>query len=211
MRIGYADPPYIGCAHLYPEKKEVDHEDLLESLAADYGNPIRERNSMSFRLVASNQSPLAALIRKVIGATATEEVEVETPQFNRNATDTPPMLPPGEGDISAWLAFLRISRDDLRAWGLRAFGLYTDHEPTTQVRHRDAQFFETDNEATATHELWLFPAEWYDAIPNGFPLVDINGCNELFIKGSTDDDRRYGCLAYGVMIPFTTRPSERGA
>lgn len=29
MRIGYADPPYIGCAHLYPEKREVDHVDPL--------------------------------------------------------------------------------------------------------------------------------------------------------------------------------------
>lgn len=32
MRIGYADPPYIGCAHLYPEKQEVDHAALVEYL-----------------------------------------------------------------------------------------------------------------------------------------------------------------------------------
>lgn len=29
MRFAYADPPYIGCASLYPEKEEVDHERLL--------------------------------------------------------------------------------------------------------------------------------------------------------------------------------------
>ena len=25
MRVAYADPPYIGQAHRYPEKREVDH------------------------------------------------------------------------------------------------------------------------------------------------------------------------------------------
>jgi hypothetical protein len=32
MKIAYADPPYIGCAHLYPEKEEVDHRSLLRDL-----------------------------------------------------------------------------------------------------------------------------------------------------------------------------------
>ena len=36
MRIGYADPPYIGCAHLYSEKQEVDHTDLVCRLNAEY-------------------------------------------------------------------------------------------------------------------------------------------------------------------------------
>lgn len=33
LRIAYADPPYPGCAHLYPEKREVDHVELLARLA----------------------------------------------------------------------------------------------------------------------------------------------------------------------------------
>lgn len=40
MRIGYADPPYIGCAHLYkghPDYAgEVDHVALVERLERDY-------------------------------------------------------------------------------------------------------------------------------------------------------------------------------
>ena len=36
MRLGYADPPYIGCAHLYVEKQEVDHGVLLTQLERDY-------------------------------------------------------------------------------------------------------------------------------------------------------------------------------
>ena len=36
MRVAYADPPYIGCAKKYPEKKEVDHADLVNSLCSNY-------------------------------------------------------------------------------------------------------------------------------------------------------------------------------
>ncbi|MEB8637972.1 hypothetical protein P4H32_30385 [Bacillus cereus] len=36
MKIAYADPPYIGCAHLYPEKTEVDHVDLITKLVDEY-------------------------------------------------------------------------------------------------------------------------------------------------------------------------------
>jgi len=36
MRFAYADPPYVGCAHRYPEKTEVDHDALIASLVADY-------------------------------------------------------------------------------------------------------------------------------------------------------------------------------
>lgn len=32
MKLAYADPPYPGCAHLYPEKTEVDHVELLAKL-----------------------------------------------------------------------------------------------------------------------------------------------------------------------------------
>lgn len=36
MRIAYADPPYIGCAGLYPEKTEVDHVALVHRLSENY-------------------------------------------------------------------------------------------------------------------------------------------------------------------------------
>lgn len=45
--------------------------------------------------------------------------------------------------------------------------------------------------------LWLFPKEWYAYIPNGTRIVDINGDVEQFVRGETDDDIRYGMLAYG--------------
>lgn len=40
MKIGYADPPYIGCAHLYKDHAdfagEVDHAALIARLESDY-------------------------------------------------------------------------------------------------------------------------------------------------------------------------------
>ena len=40
MKIGYADPPYIGCAHLYKDHPdfggEVNHVDLIEKLESNY-------------------------------------------------------------------------------------------------------------------------------------------------------------------------------
>lgn len=40
MKIGYADPPYVGCAHLYKDHPdyagEVDHAALIDRLQSDY-------------------------------------------------------------------------------------------------------------------------------------------------------------------------------
>lgn len=44
---------------------------------------------------------------------------------------------------------------------------------------------------------WLYPGEWYDAIPDDYEIVNIFGNVEKFEKGETDDDIRYGCLSYG--------------
>lgn len=36
MKFAYADPPYIGCGHLYPENAEVNHAHLLDRLISEY-------------------------------------------------------------------------------------------------------------------------------------------------------------------------------
>lgn len=36
MKFAYADPPYVGCGHRYPEKREVDHAALIDRLYRDY-------------------------------------------------------------------------------------------------------------------------------------------------------------------------------
>jgi len=52
-----------------------------------------------------------------------------------------------------------------------------------------------------THNLWLLPGEWYSSIPINTELVNINIRTISFIPGKTSDDIRFGCLAYGFIIP----------
>jgi len=48
---------------------------------------------------------------------------------------------------------------------------------------------------------WLFPEDLYDRIPNGYPVVVINGKTEKFVHNQTPSDTRYRCLAYGWIRP----------
>ena len=47
--------------------------------------------------------------------------------------------------------------------------------------------------------LWLFPLGWFDKIPNGFECVGIDGKKFEFNSQTTDNDVRYGCLAFGIL------------
>jgi hypothetical protein len=46
---------------------------------------------------------------------------------------------------------------------------------------------------------FLYPKEWYEFIPENYEIISISGDVEQFKKGETDDDIRYGCLAYGFV------------
>ncbi len=50
-------------------------------------------------------------------------------------------------------------------------------------------------------KIWLYPVEWYDYIPEGYEVVFISGESEKFQKGVIDNDRRYGCSAFGLSKP----------
>ena len=52
----------------------------------------------------------------------------------------------------------------------------------------------------ALGKLYLIPAWMYNFLLDGVEFTDINLVNEVFKKGETDRDTRYGCLAFGVVI-----------
>lgn len=54
------------------------------------------------------------------------------------------------------------------------------------------------DEPDGTPPLLLIPAKWYNAIPEGYELESINGEKTKFTRGVTDDDSRFGYLAYGI-------------
>lgn len=65
MRIGYADPPYPGCAHMYKDHPdyagEVDHAALVERLQSEFGGWVLHTSSVALPLVL----PLVAGIEGV--------------------------------------------------------------------------------------------------------------------------------------------------
>lgn len=87
MKIAYADPPYPGCANLYPEKTEVDHMSLIRQLEAKYDGYILHTSSTALQAVLGLcprdvrvmawVKPFAAFKRNVSVAYAWEPVIVK--------------------------------------------------------------------------------------------------------------------------------------
>lgn len=55
---------------------------------------------------------------------------------------------------------------------------------------------------------WLYPSEWYEHIPDGLGIVCISGSSEAFKSGKTDNDTRFGALAYGFIQPQLKESSD---
>jgi hypothetical protein len=102
--------------------------------------------------------------------------EITTPQFERPKDWRPALAAP-----PSWDALKTADSNHLLQWGLR--------------RWNDPQEDDWPHKGIV---LWLLPGEWYEIIPDGMRFMDINGEEEIFKKGKTDDDIRFGCLAFGV-------------
>ena len=67
MRIAYADPPYIGCAHLYRDHPdyagEVDHAALIERMEAEFDGWVLHASA-----TPTSMATLAPLVAAVEGA-----------------------------------------------------------------------------------------------------------------------------------------------
>lgn len=56
-----------------------------------------------------------------------------------------------------------------------------------------------------TKELWLFPFWLVPFVPEGFPVVAIDGERLTWKRDEIDDDTRFGCIAYGIEVPKPTK------
>lgn len=125
-----------------------------------------------FYLAKGTDSELAKKIRELIGVNDFEDVEVQTPQFDRTDGKRPFYYPKTVEEY-----------DKLKEC------------PKDLLIEMCCSIWEKNNKT----EHWLFPGEWYDWIPDNYPIVDIFGNIEKFKYGETDDDTRYGCLPYGFI------------
>ncbi len=124
-------------------------------------------------ILSMNSPTFAEDFRKVLGIKEGEILQVFGPQFDRTNGVTPTDPP---ATLEEWAALPGKTEPELRAMG---FGLWDDPYP----------------------QLWLLPAEWYSGIPDGLVLHCIDGSTEIFKAGATDNDRRFGCLAFGFLRP----------
>lgn len=97
--------------------------------------------------------------------------EIVGPQFERTDGKTIDKFPQSAEEIDR---LKTASKEELKALGLQLW----------------------DEES----RLYLFPSDWYNYIPEGYMITDISGKVEAFQKGVTDDDIRFGALAYGIVV-----------
>ena len=130
---------------------------------------------------------LADTILAAIGAKPGDTIEIVTPTFNRHVSELPPAAPVSTAE---WFdALKKIAPDELLALGLRRWTKPADDDAPDAEERWPGEF-----------RLWLFPVEWYTAIPQGYEIVSIMGTREPFERGVTDNDRRFGLLAYGILV-----------
>jgi hypothetical protein len=130
-----------------------------------------------------NPEEAASAIRDFVGAKPGEVVEVQTSMCERE----PGYPTPGCAPTTAkgWAALATMSEAALLEMGLRPWGTMDETEDGHDVK--------------GSPMLWRFPGEWYSAIPAGLKIVDISFKCETFSPGITDDDIRFGCLAFGII------------
>ncbi len=56
-----------------------------------------------------------------------------------------------------------------------------------------------DVDPSTGRELWLFPFSYYDHIPAGFPIVDLDFEKHVFQPHTSPKDRRFGLLSFGML------------
>lgn len=118
-----------------------------------------------------NDPDFAKKLAEAIGLNPGDQLEITGPQFERTDGITVPL------PICDFGRLHELAEQTLREIGCQKW----------------------DEPDEAGNVLWLYPAEWYEHIPDGTLITDINGKTEAFKRGETDDDRRFGALPYGFM------------
>lgn len=123
----------------------------------------------------ANDPNFVADFAKAIGVEPGETIEIMTPQFTRADGRVVSYIPKTPEEYAA---LPQMKPDALKKIGCQIW----------------------DDEDGKRH--WLYPHEWYNHIPDGTEIIDISGNVERFKRGETDDDMRFGALAFGFIQPI---------
>lgn len=133
----------------------------------------------------ADENELAAAIRKAIGAGDYERVRTYTPEFDRIDGRRVYWYPSCAEELDK---LKEAPPDILQDMGLGIWDTSLPEAADSQPPLSDAEWIH-----------WLFPAEWYEHIPSGYPIATISGKVKPFVLGKTDSDRRMGFLPYGFI------------
>jgi hypothetical protein len=125
-------------------------------------------------ILDASDDDFAEKLRAALGLKPGEPLNIITPQFQRTDGRIITYIPSTPAEYAA---IKTMDSETLKKIGCQVW----------------------DKSDRQTH--WLFPGEWYAHIPAGTEIVDINGQTEPFEPGVTDDDIRFGALAYGFVQP----------
>ena len=109
---------------------------------------------------------------KALGLKPGEKINIITPQFERTDGRVITYRPKTPKEYKA---LKMMQPDNLKKIGCQVWG------------KKDGKTY------------WLYPAEWYDHIPNGTEIVNIFGNVKTFKYGETSNDMRFGALSYGFV------------
>lgn len=81
-----------------------------------------------------------------------------------------------------------------------ALAKHIDVTTLTVEEARALRFMKWEEES----DLWLFPLWLVPLIPEGLVVTFIDGHTTPYIKDTLDNDIRFGCVAYGIIIKEVT-------
>lgn len=89
----------------------------------------------------------------------------------------------------------------------RSDGRYIDYEPDEKLL--DVLPYLNDDTLLGLglqpwdeeRQIWLFPVEWYEYIPEGFDIITINEREKQFDPDEDSKEGRFGALPFGVSRP----------
>lgn len=128
--------------------------------------------------------------------------DIVTPQFER--TDKKVIKPPSSVD-----SFNKIVSSSALVLKQEGFGLWDSMNRIIEENIENAKisiFHKNDSIPLTLLEkdenIFLFPKEWYNIIPEGFIVTGLYGEKYAFEKAIASDDIRFGCLAFGITKPI---------
>lgn len=133
---------------------------------------------------------LASFLKKELGLENNDTINIITPQFERDFEIEIDFIPKSGTELKTLIE--SAPKDILQKMGVCIWTTYdsevADYGKSSYLKPQQIHY--------------LFPKEWYDYIPDGFEIINVLGEKEIFKRSQTDNDIRFGCLAYGFVRNF---------